>query len=617
MAVNRYTQISPSQFNPLSMDEIMLVPQLKRQQHNATLAQQEKIAQELAKVDPLKVHEDEAIRLREEMNNKLATQAEQLNKYGVDPSTQANMLALNREYQNLTGPTGKIGKINKAKQLYDAEKLRFLEQASKQYGSDRAIQLWEEKTKDYSGYSNIDPNSIEFINPQGIVAAQDFQDDLKTFNSLLGSTMREVARGGGNVVFDPELNGYKTTNSNSSETVKNNIDQLNEMRNVLKSKWIDETGEGAIYNKEAGIDINNFNNRFNSAINLQAESGYSKKSDFSVGFSGSGKGSEEEPLNIEGIPYETKEVGTKTEDYDELDRIGNLYNEGLPEAHMMGEGAAARMGNPKNDKEGKVFKYEDINNPILKERYKLMYDELVKNNTLKPEFQDPNNPQTAKYIKKRLVEQGPITLTSKVIKSDTGTSTLGFPGLSETKDANKRSANIKADITHNTRQIVDPETNRPISGKEFFEKYPDAEVDYYGYFSPHNVSNEAQWGNESQQSIIPHRITVTHGSGDDKKTFTTSMSRTYNDFNTSDFRASKTLNNVFRKITLMPNTYQKLESNVPTLKDAEVLYSTKNEYNTPMFTIKFANGRESRPLQEKEYMQFIYEQQSKYDNNIK
>ena len=61
--MNRYTSITPSQFSPLSLEEIMLVPSMKRKQHDDILAKQEILRGELAKVNPLDVHFDEAVKL--------------------------------------------------------------------------------------------------------------------------------------------------------------------------------------------------------------------------------------------------------------------------------------------------------------------------------------------------------------------------------------------------------------------------------------------------------------------------------------------------------------------------------------------------------------------------
>ena len=48
-ASNRYSQITPSQFNPLSLEEVMMVPMMKRQQHDTLNAKIESQIAELAK----------------------------------------------------------------------------------------------------------------------------------------------------------------------------------------------------------------------------------------------------------------------------------------------------------------------------------------------------------------------------------------------------------------------------------------------------------------------------------------------------------------------------------------------------------------------------------------
>ena len=67
--MNRYTSITPSQFNPLSLEEIMLVPSMKRKEHNDILAKQEILRGELAKVDPDEKYFNEALQERQRLNN--------------------------------------------------------------------------------------------------------------------------------------------------------------------------------------------------------------------------------------------------------------------------------------------------------------------------------------------------------------------------------------------------------------------------------------------------------------------------------------------------------------------------------------------------------------------
>ena len=97
--MNRYTSITPSQFSPLSLEEIMLVPSMKRKQHDDLLAKQEFLRGELAKVDPHEKYFNEAVQERQRLNDQLLAQSEQLAKEGVNPNTQGQFLKMNRDYK--------------------------------------------------------------------------------------------------------------------------------------------------------------------------------------------------------------------------------------------------------------------------------------------------------------------------------------------------------------------------------------------------------------------------------------------------------------------------------------------------------------------------------------
>jgi hypothetical protein len=115
MGVNRYTSLTPSKFNPLSLEEIMLVPAMQRKKHDDTVKGLEEIRAKLANVDPEDKYFDEAVKLREQLNNKLTSQVEQINTEGFNPNSTGQFLAMNREYQDLMSPTGKLGMINQEK----------------------------------------------------------------------------------------------------------------------------------------------------------------------------------------------------------------------------------------------------------------------------------------------------------------------------------------------------------------------------------------------------------------------------------------------------------------------------------------------------------------------
>ena len=151
---NRYSNITPSQFSPLSLQEIMITPAMQRQKHDQLIAQQEVLRQGLAKVDPLDVHMNEALNVKSGIENKLASQAELLSREGINPNTQGEFLALNREYQNLISPTGRLGQINAAKQVYAKNFNDYLDDAQKNKGwsRERALANWDQFSKQYTGF---------------------------------------------------------------------------------------------------------------------------------------------------------------------------------------------------------------------------------------------------------------------------------------------------------------------------------------------------------------------------------------------------------------------------------------------------------------------------------
>ena len=272
--MNRYTQLTPSQFSPLSLEEIMLVPSMKRQQHNDILAKQEIIRGELAKVDPLDVHLDEAVKLREEMNNKLTAQAEQLANSGIDPNTQGQFLALNREYQNLTGPTGRLGQINQAKKVYHDNMKTFLEDAQKAgYSREDALRNWQnEMHTKYTGYDDpTNKTNIVNIGQYGAPKRLVLQEDLKFVSGILGEQTKTLMRNNG-FSWSEGPNGSIIVKDGKGRLVQtDNIPQLEEAQDYLNSRWNTQNGEGAISAKFEGISPNRIVNEINSGLRMMTK----------------------------------------------------------------------------------------------------------------------------------------------------------------------------------------------------------------------------------------------------------------------------------------------------------------------------------------------------------
>lgn len=251
--MNRFDNGSVSAYTPQSLQELAFTPLIKRQQHD-------EISKSLAKlnaivVDPLSKHRDEAIKLKQDFEKKLENLSGELASKGIDGLGKEAFYKLQKERNDLIAPTGRIGQINDAKIDYNKQKEDFIKNAEQQkIGRDRALQLWNEKTKDYSGYDNN--RNILNITPQGVAAHQDYEDDLLKYHSILGKTTNSAKSSGYSIVDSGQGDGSKVMIDRVGNIVhSDNIAQLNEAIKGFSLKWINPTGEGTKYAKDAGLNI--------------------------------------------------------------------------------------------------------------------------------------------------------------------------------------------------------------------------------------------------------------------------------------------------------------------------------------------------------------------------
>lgn len=261
---NRYSQISPSQFQPLSLQETMMVPLMQRQKHDQLIAQQEMLRQGLAKVDPLDVHMNEALNVKSGIENKLASQAELLSREGINPNTQGDFLALNREYQNLVSPTGRLGQINAAKQIYAKNFNDYLEDAQKNKGwsRERALANWNNFSKQYTGF---DQDKIANIGQLGAPKKVEVMDVLKDVHSLLGEQVVGEMRASG-YNFQPSPDGGMVMVDRSGRRVEtSNRPNLQAAQNLVNQRLAGKEWQDSI--KFEGENTQNIYNQLTSGIN--------------------------------------------------------------------------------------------------------------------------------------------------------------------------------------------------------------------------------------------------------------------------------------------------------------------------------------------------------------
>tara|TARA_R110000796_G_scaffold236214_1_gene355471 strand:+ start:43850 stop:45946 length:2097 start_codon:yes stop_codon:yes gene_type:complete len=93
--MNRYSRVAPSQFNPLSLQEVMAVPLARQQNHDNTMAQIDKLG--LFDINRLQQDEEGASGFINDYTDKLSGQADQIMQGGVDQNTMREMMKLKSE----------------------------------------------------------------------------------------------------------------------------------------------------------------------------------------------------------------------------------------------------------------------------------------------------------------------------------------------------------------------------------------------------------------------------------------------------------------------------------------------------------------------------------------
>jgi len=264
--MNRFDNGSVSAYTPQSFQELAFVPMMKRQQHDEL----EK-AYINAKVltDPLDVHRDEALRLKNDIEGRVSSLSEQLANNGVTPEARSSFLKFNKEYQDLISPTGRIGQINNAKKVYAEEFKDYLEDATKNKGFSREDALYNWQTQHvpkYTGYN--DSKEIKNIDSYGAPKRLILQDDLKFIKSSIDENTRTIMKNNG-FNFGAGPNGSIIIQDGKGRVVETtNYPQLKDAQEYLNSRWLQPTGEGTISSRFERQDPKRIIDEINNGLGM-------------------------------------------------------------------------------------------------------------------------------------------------------------------------------------------------------------------------------------------------------------------------------------------------------------------------------------------------------------
>ena len=369
--MNRYSQITTSEFNPLSFQEIMAAPLAMRQKHDNSIAAAEALR---IKANPLDKHLSRALEIKNQMDAEIANNVDTLNKEGYNPTTFQNIIKLNRQYQDMISPTGEIGIINAAKIAEAKAKEDFMKNADESFGQDVLEQRWLEHRQKYADINGRDKDGkIINIDNLGSPKYVDLDTGIKDVLSTLGSTTREKLLNSG-LHFQNTDYGPVMVNSQGSVVTETNDKQLNDALNALKTRFINKTGEGRISRdfegRTADEDLAYINSRISAANIYKQNKDYKTNYDAISTGGGSSDGSGTPGSLLTDV---VTEAGDKDKSYGQaMQRVSELKAKkaktgGLTSSEQMdlekysaqlNAGNTALVNARKNDKEFASFEKE-------------------------------------------------------------------------------------------------------------------------------------------------------------------------------------------------------------------------------------------------------------------
>lgn len=569
MVVNRYTSITPARFNPLSLQEVMLVPQMQRARHDQLLAQQEALRQGLAKVNPHEKYFNEALTLKNDLNNQIQTQAEQLAKEGINPNSTAQFLQLNRNYNDLMSPTGKLGMINNHNINLQKTYNDYLKQAVDAGNSPNIAKLHADNAiKQHLQQPLYDERGrvVDFKINQGPVKYVDVAKRVQDYAKEAGMTSQEFANASGALSYDQTGNRF-VINSNSKSLNANNLNQLKAIADTLNREISDPSSEvrqSIDYNFR---DPNSVWEDVKQQLNIYRDTKSSSERGSSVG---SVDWSEPTELtDLEGVNVEAVNISRNTNNL-----LNNLEGKNIASPEPI-DIVAARSGayRDKNKQNDIEFKKQVLNNALKSPEYLQLAAGVTRG---KAEFAGMNysDPKVQDAVKKYLKENKDVTIQNKYVDPIVNKAGSLFASKEITKD--KKATNNKIF----ERALQGAYEVRDING----ELIPAEELSKYNFTYSGDMTPKSQIGNiftNPKQNIGARRGLLTDK--ESKETKKVYISRGSDDFNTPQFKAMETINSISKIADTQPGIYHKIKGplfNAYGLRDVEVKYNKgKQSYN--------------------------------------
>lgn len=239
--VNRYTRLTPSEFNPLSLEEMMMVPLAKQKQQEDLLASQDAIEAELNNLKRLNQDDELVSGKVKDYKTNLDGISDLIAKEGVNRETTRNFRKLYSNYKYDISDSGELGKAQNNYNLAKEREAQSRQKLAQQGHSQSAIDRLIEKTYgDFQGTVNEDGTYNEFGNFGG-PGFYDYRKEALDIFSRAKANGISIGKSGSDIEFmtDPSTGATlaKVTNTNLTEEEKENAEQIASAYNSMMTSY--------------------------------------------------------------------------------------------------------------------------------------------------------------------------------------------------------------------------------------------------------------------------------------------------------------------------------------------------------------------------------------------
>ena len=243
MPINRFTNLTPSTYKPMSMQEIMMTPLAMRQQHNQTQEQVQSGLAELDKINSLDYHTPELTERKNMLISQIDALSSDLANKGFSNDMTTSVIKLNRNIKDELGPQGRLGQIQGAYNAYQKNFEDFKKSnADKNWDDVTMKSNWVKHTATYQGYD--EKGNITNIGSLSAPEKIDMVDMFKELKSVTGDASLAYKTLTGGTTWFPGPNGsMMSRDTETGKEIKYNNPQVVSLLTQVVSKLNDPTSD--------------------------------------------------------------------------------------------------------------------------------------------------------------------------------------------------------------------------------------------------------------------------------------------------------------------------------------------------------------------------------------